>query len=638
MDHALIYNNNLQALKQINNKLFHRLQTIESNEKYEVFLNEKDPIDINIYDNEKKISIYKNPIEDTVKQIDDFAKYSRYPLLVFFGFGNGVFLKSILQGEQLTHLIVIEPEIEILYIALHFLDYTEEILSGKLTLFHYDDFDYYAIRHMIGNATFGAYLKTYSMHLLSSYYGAYKEKSTRANSIFIEAILHYVHSHGNDTKDSLIGVEHFIANIPRMLSNNTFTSLRLNKNSNLAVMVSTGPSLNKQLAKLKAIQDSVTIICIDASMPILEQNGIIPDIVCSMERVVESAKFFEKTTKEFHENIVFASSALQHKAIYENIKGGELCVVMRPFEYMKYFEFHHFGYSGIGLSAANMGFEIAFLMNFDNLIIIGQDLAYGEDGTSHASGHVYGITEKSYEDTDSFVTGWGGKKTVRTSMIWRLFLNYFVSGIADINGKMSVINATEGGARIDGTIEMTFEDAIAALVDKDYKKNRIQVSKDSKESYEENIKIAKKTVEDILEYATDLKSKIEEAFVEVAKECDNLKELNATGKLNQVDMGHIKILLGQIDDIKKLCSEYKFRTLLWESVQSFFLSMEMENAVIAVKPTDSEDAINAKLIEFLFAHKLFLFLLAGGIDAFIAVIERSKDDLFDEASRISNGN
>jgi hypothetical protein len=64
--------------------------------------------------------------------------------------------------------------------------------------------------------------------------------------------------------------------------------------------------------------------------------------------------------------------------------------------------------------------------------------------------------------------------------------------------------------------------------------------------------------------------------------------------------------------------------------------MEMENAVIAVKPTDNEDAINAKLIEFLFAHKPFLFLLAGGIDAFIAVIERSKDELFDEVSSISS--
>lgn len=630
MDHAQIYNKNLQAIKQVNSKLFSKLEANESNEKYEVFLNDNDPIDINIYDNEKKISIYKNPILDTVKQIDEFAKYSRYPLMVFFGFGNGVFLKSLLQGEQLTHLIVIEPETEILYIALHFLDYSEEILSGKLTLFHCDDFDYYVIRHMIGNAGFGAYLKTYSLHLLSSYYGSYKEKATRVNSIFIEAILHFVHSHGNDTKDSLIGVEHFVANIPRMLSNNTFTSLRLGKNSNVAVMVSTGPSLSKQIPKLKEIQDSVTIICIDASMPILEQNGIIPDIVCSMERVIESAKFFENTTKEFHEKIIFASSALQHKAVYENIKGGEVCVVMRPFEYMKYFGFHNFGYSGIGLSAANMGFEIAYLMNFDNLIIIGQDLAYGEDGTSHAAGHVFGVTERTYEESDSYVMGWGGKKMVRTSMIWRLFLNYFISGIADISGKMSVINATEGGARIDGTIEMSFAAAILAIVDIEYKKERIKVSKDELAVYKSNMKVAKESVEDILEYSISLKSKIEETFTEVAKECDNLKELNSTNKLDQINFVRIKELLGQIDDIKKLCAETKFRVLLWESVQSFFLSMEMENATIAVKPTDNEDAINTKLVEFLFAHKPFLFLLAGGIDAFIAVIERSKDGLYGE--------
>ena len=67
--------------------------------------------------------------------------------------------------------------------------------------------------------------------------------------------------------------------------------------------------------------------------------------------------------------------------------------------------------------------------------------------------------------------------------------------------------------------------------------------------------------------------------------------------------------------------------LLWDSVQSFFLSMEMDNALIAVKPANNEDEVKTKKIEFLYSHKPFLFLLAGGIDAFITVIERSKDHI-----------
>jgi hypothetical protein len=634
MPQRLIYEQNLNSIKEVNPKLYNKLATLDGNAKYEVFVSQKDPLDINIYDNIKKIPLYKNPVLDTLVKIDEFASKSRYPFLVFFGFGNGVFLQSILQNKVIEDLIVVEPEIEILFIALHFLDYSQDILSQRLRIYHYEDFDYYSMRSLIGEGGFGAYLRLYELHQTLSYYGTYKTELMRANEIFIDAIINYVHAHGNDTTDSLVGIEHFVTNLPKMLGNNTFSSLRAGKNSDVAVMVSTGPSLNKQLPLLKSIQNNVTIICIDASMPILEANGIAPDIVCSMERIVETAKFFEKTSKEFHKGIVFVSSAVQHAKIHENIKGGEICVVMRPFGYMKYFEFHEFGYSGIGLSAANMGLEIAYLMDFKRLIMIGQDLSYGEDGTSHASGHVFGANEKSHEETDSFVLGWGGAKTVRTNLVWRLFLNYFIVDIQDASDRMQVINCTEGGVRIDGTTEMRFADAINDFVDTDVVKQKLVVAKDAAAVYEANILKAKVTIEDYLEYAKDMKKATEELFLEVANECDNLKKLNEQKELNKVEYGKIKKLLGQIDDLKDKCSDGKFQELIWDCVQSFFLSCEMENAVIAVKHVENDDALKAKLVEFLFSHKPFLFLLAGGIDALITVIERSKSGVYEEADRI----
>ena len=105
-----------------------------------------------------------------------------------------------------------------------------------------------------------------------------------------------------------------------MLKNYPFVDVAQRKNSEVAVIVSTGPSLTKQLPLLKEIQKNVTIICVDASMPILEKWGIKPDIVTSLERIEDTALFFEKTSKEFQDGIVFLSSALQHEKIYQNIK------------------------------------------------------------------------------------------------------------------------------------------------------------------------------------------------------------------------------------------------------------------------------------------------------------------------------
>lgn len=86
-----------------------------------------------------------------------------------------------------------------------------------------------------------------------------------------------------------------------------------------------------------------------------------------------------------------------------------------------------YGYVGIGMSSANMAYEVAFLMNYDHAIFIGQDLAYGNDGNSHATHHVYGEDEVKLNDDDSYVTAYGGKGLVRTTLVWKLFMGFFVS-------------------------------------------------------------------------------------------------------------------------------------------------------------------------------------------------------------------
>jgi hypothetical protein len=210
-----------------------------------------------------------------------------------------------------------------------------------------------------------------------------------------------------------------------------------------------------------------------------------------------------------------------------------------------------------------------------------------------------------------------------------MFLNYFITDIHEASAKMNTINCTEGGARIDGTIEITFAKAVSTIVDRSHKKNKILLAKTPNEIYKLNMRRAKETIDDILDYSKDLKQKIEEVFLDVANECDNLKNLNESKELDKIDFANISMLLDKIDAIKELCRTLKFRKLLWDSVQSFFLSMEMENAMIAVKPANTQDEIKTKQIEFLYSHKPFLFLLAGGIDAFITVIERAKVEIYD---------
>ena len=145
---------------------------------------------------------------------------------------------------------------------------------------------------------------------------------------------------------------------------------------------------------------------------------------------------------------------------------------MRPFRHTTYFGLHKYGYLGIGMSAANMAYELAYHSKFEQVILIGQDLAYSEDGKSHASGHVLGENNVTYSETDEYVTKYGGEGLIRTSRAWIMFRNFFEKDIEETkkNGVLT-INATEGGARIEGAVELPFKKAIEQYVTKKRKKN-----------------------------------------------------------------------------------------------------------------------------------------------------------------------
>jgi hypothetical protein len=368
-------------------------------------------------------------------------------------------------------------------------------------------------------------------------------------------------------------------------------------------------------------------------MPILEKWGIKPDIVTSLERVKETAKFFKKTSKKFQENIVFVSSALQHKEIYKNIKAGQLVIPMRPFGYMQILGIDEYGYIGIGMSSANMAFELSFLLGYKNVIFIGQDLAYGEDGKSHAQNHVYGEDEVQTKEEDSFVAAYGGKGTARTNDIWRLFLGFFITAIADTKNYMTAYNCTEGGVRIDGTIELPFVEVANKIVNKDFKKLPITLETPSQEKYTMHIKHAKKNMSDMLRYANSAKKSIEKLFLDVADECKKLEQLNKDENLKKINFKKIKKLLERIDILKETSASETFRRLFWDTAQSYILSQELDLAVIAVKPFKTDIEQKAKMIEFLFAHKAWLFMLAGGVDAVINALERNKDFILKEVTK-----
>lgn len=620
-----IYQNNLSTLKIKDPFLYLALSKFKPNKKFEVFM-DNDPANFNIIDKSSNTPIFMGkPLEETMEKISFFTSYALHPYLYFYGAGNGIFYRLLLGNPNLKRAVVIEPELEILFIIFNLIDFSKEILNNKIIFLYAKHCTYQLIASLFEmDKKSRIYSKAYDLHVFNAFYEQHKSEILIFNQFFIKAIEHSIISVGNDASDAIIGIRHHIQNLPDALSSPTLLDLLNNiKNRETAIIVSTGPSLNKQLPLLKQIAPYATLFCIDASFPILHKNGIKPDIVLSLERVEATAKFYSDTPEIAQEDVVFALTSIVHQKLKKSITKGIKQFSFRPFGYTNLFGFHQYGYLGIGMSAANMTYELIVHSRFKRCILIGQDLAFGDDGSSHAKNALYGSDEikPKAQDEKIYIEKYGGGGKVETTKVWKLFLDFFEKDIAHTPYKIEVINATEGGARINGTKEMSFKDAIKLI--KPTKKSSIHLTPPPPQIIQANIKAAREKCEDIIKYGNKQKAKIEKTFLKVAKFTEEIENLNNQNKLENIDFKKLSKLIESIDKIKNLFDERKFSEYFVDAIQSYILHQELDIARIIIKNTQDEMENKAKQLELIYSHKYWLFSLAGGIDCVVNVVSEA---------------
>ena len=619
-----LFTKNIESILKKNPLLATKLISLKTNEKFEVFLDDKEPLNINIIDKSAFVPMYKTkPLQETQDRYDELKSIKRYPYLYFFGMGNGVLYKMLLQNKQHKRIIVVEPELEILYIVFNLVDFSEDIDNESFIVLYKEDIYFSNVVKFFKNKDVIIYNKLYDLKVNSAYYNKYDDNIINVNKLFLEAIMHSIIGAGNDSIDTLIGVEHHMMNLPKLLQTPTLMELHKKiKVANTAVLVSTGPSLSKQLKKLKEIQDSVVIVSVDASFPILYKNGIKPDIVVSMERVPLTGEFFKQTPKEAHEDVIFALSSIQHPNVINNIKAGTKQISMRSFGFTHATGPNDWGYIGIGMSAANKAFEHIYYGKFDQCILIGQDLAYAKDGDSHAKGHILGESEVKEKSTDSYVVQYGGKGTIRTTYVWNMFRNYFETDIENTKDTLLTINATEGGVRIHGALEMTFQEAIDKYVDLKKKKKKITLKNPTKKKLNEIKEEVNKNVLAMHEVVDEKLLVVKKLFLKVTKMCEFLDSIDLEKELEKVNFDKLVELNEKIENVKSFFDEDEFTMVFLDSVQAYIVHQELEIAKIVVRDVLSDKDKKKKLIDWIKIHKFWLFSLAGCMEAMQVAIVR----------------
>ncbi|EFB0736624.1 motility associated factor glycosyltransferase family protein, partial [Campylobacter coli] len=462
-----LFNKNIEALSNI--LLKESLKEIKSS-KFELILG-KDNLDINLKDTSDNTFLYENVIDELNTMLNTYNdKYLLYPVLYFYGFGNGILFKALLQNKNHQHIVVFEKDIEIIWIMFHILDFSSELQSARLMVLNTNKLEIQDYNELCSSKPFFQFSRIYFLELMSHYYERFHEDILGLNKKLAENFKNSIVSYGNDSTDTLQGIEQFVYNLPQMITHPSYKELLSKRKgiSDTAIIVSTGPSLTKQLPLLKKYASKATIFCADSSYPILAKHGIKPDYVCMLERTEITAEFFNHDFGEFDKDIVFICAGVVHPKAIEYLKGRNLVITQKVLAFPYYINLKDFSYAAVEFSVAHMSYFLSVLLNHKNIIFIGQDLAYAENGNSHPDDYQNSANYESQMYKHILTEAYGGKKEIKTHEVWIFFKQILEAMI--IKYHITTYNCTEGGARIEGTIEKPFLWACENLLDKDLNK------------------------------------------------------------------------------------------------------------------------------------------------------------------------
>lgn len=225
-----------------------------------------------------------------------------------------------------------------------------------------------------------------------------------------------------------------------------------------AVVVASGPSLNKNVDVLRKIQNNVFIVTALRSLPVLNAAGVTPDLVIQLDAEDDEVASQLKPDEKFPvKNFLFEPTV---NPGFQKIPREQTIWSLAQ----HFFDVHkNFGTKPTPFNVPSVsiyGLSLCHFLGFKNICFIGQDLA--ADG---ARQYADGATDMlpAHEKISTFhieVPGfYGGSVMTRNSFQFQIKrCSEIASEWKAQDPEMNLVNATEGGAFIDGFDHMSLEE------------------------------------------------------------------------------------------------------------------------------------------------------------------------------------
>lgn len=228
-----------------------------------------------------------------------------------------------------------------------------------------------------------------------------------------------------------------------------------------AIIVSAGPSLEKNIDQVRAYRDKAVIIAVDTSTRPIQKAGFEPDLICTGDP--QEANWFHLRGTDTVNSILVAEP-MTHSLSLEYFK-DRLFIASYNDKVMNWIAqfIPDVGHVMTWGSVATMAFDLARKMGCDPIIFVGQDLSFS-GGRTYVKGTYFeeenkqDMSVEAYEkqhQTMAMTDIYGNE--VKTNRQMFAYKEWFRTEFAKTDAR--IINATEGGILKDNCEQMTFGEA-----------------------------------------------------------------------------------------------------------------------------------------------------------------------------------
>lgn len=391
-------------------------------------------------------------------------------VLLVFGYGNGIFPRALMKAcSERMQIVFYEPSTEILRGIKNIDGELEQIFSEKGYIVApeklRDDKRIYLTSQL---PKLLEQLVTYSNYnkIVYTALPKYRDVFPEEYKHFQELIAYRINKFRSNIAtakymghDAVVNNIRNLRRIPESYCGDSFAGVF--PKDMPAVIVSAGPSLEKNVQDLKQAKGKALIICTDSAIKYLLRQNIMPDLLVT----VDPLKPLQLFDDDQIDGIPVVGSPDMNYRILEKLPHSKVIFASSENTYVQQLyrkAGHDIKRLESGGSVATLAFSLCRYWGFSHIILIGQDLALA-DRQRYAGRGVLPSDNRCQLLEVEDIYG----ETTYAPKDYYSYLKWFEQAIA-AHSEIRVIDATEGGAKIAGTEVMTLREALSEYEKSDF--------------------------------------------------------------------------------------------------------------------------------------------------------------------------